>query len=178
MNKVIAVASMSAALALGLGACGSSGSDPGGGTQTHKAAKKTSDPCITASDYDKCAGSTPPTEDKPAKGHSGKPGRVKLAHKIENKLDIKGMGFPCKWKKQDNGSSAIVYTELCDKHQMMLVTNTSYSGISVWVDSMNDKLDQGWVLQRKHYALMSPDHGTINRAYDLLGAKGDVKSLG
>lgn len=84
-------------------------------------------------------------------------------------------GIDCKWQPQDGDQ--IAHTEVCEKHEMVLAASDNPSVINVWVENMQGQDLSGAILHAETYAIISPDAGVINRAWDLLGAEGEVKKL-
>lgn len=152
---VLALASM--------GACG--GGDEGATTAVPTAAA-THSPTASAS---KAAPSQAPSS-----GDTGKAER-RLSRKVEHQISLKGAGFPCHWKVENDANPRVLS---CEKHQILTATSTDPSAVKVWAESMDDQMDVGWMVTGEKYAVVSPDHGTINRVMDLLGGGGKVEPLG
>ena len=88
-------------------------------------------------------------------------------------LSMEGIGFDCEWKQRD-ATEGIVRIDICESSELMLATG---DGAGVWAKSVGSDLGEGWAVVGEDYAVVSPDHGTVNRAYDLLGADGEVMDL-
>lgn len=99
------------------------------------------------------------------------------AEKITDELSLE-IGFPdCEWEKRDGSEHAIVYMTVCESDGLILAAGDK-SGVKVWTDSMQDDDDvSGWAVLGEDYSLFAIDKGNALRAYDLLGADGEVIDL-
>lgn len=57
----------------------------------------------------------------------------------------------------------------CDKHEIIVATDTSHSGVKVWTDAMK-KEGQGYGLLGDKYVVLTSERGTQNQLWDILGA--------